>query len=95
MALLVAYNAGPGNLAHWKQQYAETVSDPLLFIETLPLAETRAYVERVMANYWIYRIRQGQNPATLDAVAEGHGAPYVKPMKQAKSDQTVTTIASR
>jgi soluble lytic murein transglycosylase-like protein len=94
MAMLIAYNAGPGNLAHWKQQYAETSSDPLLFIETIPMAETRAYVERVMANYWIYRIRSGAMPATLDAVAEGHGAPYVKPLKQAKAEDKVT-IASR
>jgi soluble lytic murein transglycosylase len=79
MSMLVAYNAGPTNLAHWKQQYKDTLSDPLLFIETMPQAETRTYVERVMANYWIYRIRLGLPATTLDAVAEGHWAPYVKP----------------
>ncbi len=96
MSMLVAYNAGPGNLARWKQQYAGTLNDPLLFIETIPLAETRAYVERVMANYWIYRLRLGQPPSTLDAVAEGHGAPYVKPLKQAaaKPAEKTTTVAS-
>jgi soluble lytic murein transglycosylase-like protein len=99
MSMLIAYNAGPGNLAHWKQQYADTASDPLLFIETIPMAETRAYVERVMSNYWIYRLRQGQPSATLDAVAYGQGAPYVKPLKQAraddvKADDKLTTVAS-
>ncbi len=79
MSLLIAYNAGPGSLAKWKQQYADTLNDPLLFIETIPLPETRGYVERVMANYWIYRIRLGHPPASLDEVAEGRWAFYNKP----------------
>ena len=62
--MLVAYNAGPGNLAKWKQQYADTLNDPLLFIESLPAAETRSYVQHVMANDWIYRQRL-QLPAPL------------------------------
>lgn len=79
MSLLIAYNAGPGSLGKWKQQYADTLNDPLLFIESIPVPETRNYVERVMANYWIYRIRLGQPPSSLDEVAEGRWAFYNKP----------------
>ena len=73
--LLIAYNAGPGNLAKWKRRWPN-VSDPLLFIELLPSSETRAYVERVLSNYWIYRLREGQDTPTLDAIAEGRPAQY-------------------
>ena len=69
-SLAIAYNAGPGNLARWKRTMAD-IDDPLLFIEMIPMSETRAFVERVMANYWIYRHRFGQSTPTLEAVASG------------------------
>jgi soluble lytic murein transglycosylase-like protein len=78
LLLLIAYNAGPGNLAKWKKRWAD-VKDPLLFIELIPSSETRAYVERVLSNYWIYRLREGQNTPTLNALAEGRPALYTKP----------------
>jgi soluble lytic murein transglycosylase len=68
--LAVAYNGGPGNLAKWVRQTGNQ-SDPLLFIETIPSRETRIFVERVMANLWIYRMRLGQPNASLAAVAGG------------------------
>ncbi len=76
-SLAIAYNAGPGNLARWKKRLSR-IDDPLLFIESIPVAETRAYVERVMANYWIYRMRFGQPTPTLDAVASGRWAMYAE-----------------
>lgn len=76
-SLVVAYNAGPGNLKRWKKELADIRHDPLLFIESIPVSETRAYVEHVMANYWIYRLRMNQSVPSLDAVAEGQWAQYV------------------
>lgn len=76
-SLTIAYNAGPGNLAKWKRRLGG-IQDPLLFVESIPVAETRAYVERVLANYWIYRLRLGQPTPTLDAVASGKWARYVR-----------------
>jgi len=52
--IMAAYNGGPGNLIKWLRAL-EGEGDPLLFIETIPNRETRGFVERVMANYWIYR----------------------------------------
>lgn len=74
ISLLVAYNAGPGNLSKWKDSLR--TDDDLLFIETIPVAETRGYVERVLSNYWIYRLRAGHNTPTLDALAAGRAANY-------------------
>jgi soluble lytic murein transglycosylase-like protein len=76
-SLLVAYNAGPGNLAKWKGDFSDMKDDPLLFIESIPMAETRSFVEHVMTNYWIYRARLEQETPSLDAVAEGRWAEYV------------------
>lgn len=67
--LTIAYNAGPGKLTRWKRDI--TTEDPLLFIELIPASETRAFVERVLTNYWIYQMQNGQDPYTLTAVAGG------------------------
>jgi peptidoglycan lytic transglycosylase len=68
--LVVAYNGGPGNLQRWLKD-VEYRDDPLLFIESIPSRETRGYVERVVANYWIYQDRLGEAKTTLDQVARG------------------------
>lgn len=66
----VAYNGGPGNLQKWRAS-VDDGGDPLLFIESLPNRETRGYVERVMANFWIYQLRMGKPTPTLDQLASG------------------------
>ncbi len=75
LSMAMAYNAGPGNLSKWKSE-RQHIKDPLLFIETIPYRETRAFVERVMANYWIYRLRLNQDTPSLDDVAKGRWARY-------------------
>lgn len=68
--MMTAYNAGPGNLLKW-QKTTRYGKDALLFIEAIPSAETRIYIERVMANYWIYNMRFGFDNPTLEQVASG------------------------
>ncbi|HOO50905.1 MAG TPA: lytic transglycosylase domain-containing protein [Alphaproteobacteria bacterium] len=75
--MAIAYNAGPGNLSKWKKQLSD-VDDPLLFIESIPSSETRAFVERVMVNYWMYRTRMGQDVPSLDAVASLDRPDYLR-----------------
>ncbi len=89
LKLLVAYNAGPGNLSRWNRQWDE-ISDPLMFIELIPSAQTRAYVERVLSNYWIYRLRESAPTPTLDALASGKPALYA-----ADTGDGTFSIASR
>ena len=67
--LLIAYNAGPGALKRW-QDKIDVHNDPLLFIELLPSSETRAFVERVMTNLWVYRDRFQQNTPSLNAIIQ-------------------------
>jgi soluble lytic murein transglycosylase len=73
--MAAGYNGGPGNVARWDSGGAHG-SDPLLWIASIPLHETRDYVERVMANYWLYRIRFGQKNPSLDQLAANQWPRY-------------------
>lgn len=73
--LTTAYNGGPGNLSRWLSSI-DFRGDPFLFIESIPAAETRGYIERVVTNYWIYRERLGQPVGSLDATASGDWPVY-------------------
>lgn len=69
--LILAYNAGEKRLADWLDvELRELGGDPLLFIESVPLAETRAYVKKVMGNLWAYEARLGDDMPSLQALAE-------------------------
>lgn len=50
---LASYNAGPGNCAKWRKQFAKM--DLESFIESIPFLETREYVKIVLGNYAAYR----------------------------------------
>lgn len=68
--LLAAYNAGPGNLARWLPA-ARHRDDPFLFIEAIPIEETRGHVQRVLAYSWIYASRLGLPAPSLEALVRG------------------------
>ncbi|MFC3000497.1 lytic transglycosylase domain-containing protein [Falsiroseomonas tokyonensis] len=82
--LLAAYNNGPGNMSRWLPAVRHR-ADPFLFIESIPIGETRLYVQRVLAYSWIYAARLGLPSPSLDALATGRfpqfqGAPAVAAM---------------
>jgi soluble lytic murein transglycosylase-like protein len=68
--VMAAYNAGPGAVLKWNETLDDQ-GDPLLFIESIPYRETRGYVARVLRNLWMYELREGVNPPSLDAIAQG------------------------
>jgi soluble lytic murein transglycosylase-like protein len=65
---VAAYNGGPGNVFRWDNSLNAS-ADPLLYMASIPLNETRDFVQRVMANYWMYQIRLGQPTPSLDQIA--------------------------
>jgi soluble lytic murein transglycosylase-like protein len=65
---VAGYNGGPATVARTEAALGPN-ADTLLVIESLPYAETRAYVKKVMAAYWTYRRQFGAPTRTLDAVA--------------------------
>jgi soluble lytic murein transglycosylase len=56
-----AYNAGPNRVAQWVARYGDPRGKDLNavidWIERIPYAETRSYVQRVMENYQVYKMR--------------------------------------
>ena len=70
-----AYNAGPGAVNRWVTTKAGK-NDPLLFVESIPVAETRNYVKHLMEYHWMYRRRLGQDAKSLDETARGQWPIY-------------------
>lgn len=68
--LLAAYNNGPGNVGRWAPSVRHQ-DDPFLFIESIPVGETRVFVQRVLSYSWIYASRLGLPSPSLDALAGG------------------------
>ncbi len=68
--VIAAYNAGPTSVANWNAR-GRNLADPLLFIESIPFVETRAYVAIVLRNYWMYQRHSGAKPASLIAISQG------------------------
>jgi soluble lytic murein transglycosylase len=68
--VMAAYNAGPAPVERWNTQVHDK-GDPLLFIESLPYYETRAYVNIVMRNYWMYQIQNQGKAEALTVMAQG------------------------
>lgn len=69
--VLAAYNNGPGNVGRWAPNVRHQ-DDPFLFVESIPVGETRAFVQRVLAYSWIYASRLGLPSPSLDALAAGN-----------------------
>ena len=70
------YNGGPGNVMKWDGRL-NADQDPLLYIASIPLHETRDFVQRVRTNYWIYQLRLGQPTPSLDQVASHDWPRYI------------------
>lgn len=68
--VMAAYNAGPAPVERWNSEVKDN-GDPLLFIESLPYYETRAYVNIVMRNYWMYQIQAKGSAECLTGMAQG------------------------
>ena len=50
---IASYNAGPGAVAYWRNGLMKNYEMPL-FIELIPFNQTRNYVKKVLANYYVY-----------------------------------------
>jgi soluble lytic murein transglycosylase len=57
----VGYNAGPGRALDWIKRYGDPrgqdIDAVVDWIERIPFTETRSYVQRVMENYQVYKMR--------------------------------------
>ena len=65
---IAAYNAGSGRVDGWLTKFGDPrggAVDPLDWMESIPIAETRNYVQRVLEALQVYRARLGQSGHTL------------------------------
>jgi soluble lytic murein transglycosylase len=62
------YNAGRGRVREWLSHYGDPRDpkvDPVDWVERIPFRETRNYVERVLENLQVYRVRLGGGPRLM------------------------------
>jgi soluble lytic murein transglycosylase-like protein len=76
--LLASYNSGPTAFGRWSAEIQDN-GDPLLFIEAIPIDQTRAYVPRVLAYTWLYAQRLRLPAPSLDELAAGLWPRYAGP----------------
>ena len=68
------YNAGPGRARDWIERYGDPrgadIAAVVDWVERIPFTETRNYVQRVMENYQVYKMRlTGRTDIARDLVA--------------------------
>jgi soluble lytic murein transglycosylase len=68
--VIAAYNAGPTPVARWASEVRDN-GDPLLYIESIPYWETRAYVGTVFRNLWVYERQLGTRTDSLTLLSQG------------------------
>ena len=83
LLLLTAYNSGPAKIGRWMDN--DLKHDPLLFMESMPVRETRDYVQHVMMHYWTYRSRLDEPQTSLAQLAHGEWPRFTM------TDEPVTT----
>ncbi|MFZ2006555.1 MAG: lytic transglycosylase domain-containing protein [Stellaceae bacterium] len=70
---IAAYNAGPGRIREWLQEYGDPRGkqiDMVDWIEAIPFTETRLYVQRVLESVQIYRGQNMSNTAAFSLAAD-------------------------
>ncbi len=82
MLATAAYNAGPGRAQRWRDTRP---MEAAVYIESIPFAETRDYVKKVMSNAMYYAARFGQ-PSVLLKDRLGIGAAAQNPGLPASPD---------
>jgi soluble lytic murein transglycosylase len=65
---IAAYNAGPARVHQWMDSFGDPRTkaiDVIDWIEAIPFPETRNYVQRVLENLQVYRLRLGGRPIAM------------------------------
>ena len=77
IAMLASYNDGIGNFSNWNDKVDAT--DPLMYIEAIPVVETRHFVQRALTYAWLYAARLGLRAPGLDSIVAGVFPRFTQP----------------
>jgi soluble lytic murein transglycosylase-like protein len=91
LRLLASYNWGPTNVQHWAGEVRDD-GDPLLFMEAIPPAETRAFVPTALVYSWIYAARLHLPAPSLDSLAAGEFPRFTTDGGERKMAEATPTI---
>jgi soluble lytic murein transglycosylase len=72
---IASYNAGPGRIGEWINNFGDPRQknvDAVDWVESIPFTETRNYVQRVLENLQVYRIRLGDQKIALSLSSDLH-----------------------
>jgi soluble lytic murein transglycosylase len=70
---VAAYNAGPARVAEWKLNMGDPRAqgvDVIDWVESIPFNETRSYVQRVLENLQVYRLRLGDRALAFSLASD-------------------------
>ncbi|EPE99097.1 lytic transglycosylase domain-containing protein [Rhizobium grahamii] len=74
----IAYNAGPKRVPEWIGRYGDprgqSIDTIVDWIERIPFPETRNYVQRVMENYEVYKVRLGEPSDIVRDLTDGRSS---------------------
>jgi soluble lytic murein transglycosylase len=70
---IAAYNAGPARVRQWVDNFGDPRTksiDVIDWVESIPFTETRNYVQRVLENLQVYRIRLGDHALAFSLASD-------------------------
>ena len=70
---VAAYNAGPARVQEWISTFGDPRKrnvDAVDWIESIPVSETRNYVQRVLENLQVYRFRLGDSSLAFSLTSD-------------------------
>jgi soluble lytic murein transglycosylase len=90
-----AYNAGPGRPTQWVSACGDprtSSTDPLDYIECIPISETRNYVMRVLEGMQVYRARLNGGRAPLTLAADLRRGGYGQGIQVASAGASIDSL---
>jgi soluble lytic murein transglycosylase len=90
-----AYNAGPNRPTQWVSACGDprtSSSDPVDYIECIPISETRNYVMRVLEGMQVYRARLNGGRAPLTLAADLKRGGYGSALQVASTGPTIDSL---
>jgi soluble lytic murein transglycosylase len=70
---IAAYNAGPARVRQWVDSFGDPrgkTIDVVDWVESIPFTETRNYVQRVLENLQVYRVRLGDRALAFSLASD-------------------------